>query len=83
MGWISDRHMRCGGSIGGRSGKHKGPLRKIIGFYSHAEHLFDYALVKLECGHDGKSYGGLRARCRECGKGNPKYDREMLKAREQ
>jgi hypothetical protein len=73
MGWISDRHMRQGGSIGGRSGKHKGPLRKIVGYRSRAEHLFDFALVDLECGHQGRSYGGLRARCRKCGENNPKY----------
>lgn len=76
MGWISERHWRTGGSIGGRSGKHKGPLRKIVGYYSRAEHLFDFAIVELECGHRGRSYGGLRARCRECGKGDPRYKQE-------
>lgn len=74
MGWISERHMRSGGSIGGRSGKHKGPLRKIVGYYSHSTNMFEADLVKLECGHDGRSYGGQRARCRECGKGDIRYD---------
>lgn len=77
MGWISERHMRCGGSIGGRSGKHKGPLRKIVGYYSRATSLFDCDSVQLECGHDGHSYGGLRARCRECGKGDARYDKSV------
>jgi hypothetical protein len=77
MGWITERCHRTGHSIGGRTGKHKGPLRKIVGYYSHATNLFDFDHVKLECGHDGRSYGGQRARCRECGKGDPKYDRSI------
>lgn len=73
MGWISKRHMECGGSIGGRKGPHKGPLRKIVSVQRRAASMFDYDSVTFECGHEGRSYGGLRGRCRECGKGDPRY----------
>lgn len=73
MGWIHNRHMKQGGSIGGRSGKHKGPLRKIISVERHAASLFDFDTVVFECGHRGRSYGGIRGRCAECGEGDPRY----------
>lgn len=69
MGWISERHMRSGGSIGpGMAGKNanKGPLRKIIGRTLRSGNLFSPDRVQLECGHEGNSWGGVRARCREC-----------------
>ena len=68
MGWIHDRHMRTGGSIGGRSGPHKGPLRLIVRVIRHGRSLFDTDWVLMECGHEGPSYGGKRARCARCGK---------------
>lgn len=69
MGWISDRHMKSGGSIGGRSGKHKGPLRTVKEVIRFAEGLFDYDSVIFDCGHQGRrSNGALRGRCGECGK---------------
>lgn len=73
MGWIAKRHFETGRSIGGRKGPHKGPLRKITGVISRAQSMFDYDRVTLECGHQGRSYGGLRARCAECGKNDPRY----------
>ena len=57
MGWIHDRHTRTGGSIGGRSGPHKGPLRLIVRVIRHARSLFDTDWVLMECGHEGPSYG--------------------------
>lgn len=74
MGWIHERHMRSGGSIGGRKGPHKGPLRAIVRYLRLARSLFDTDWVEMECGHQGPAYGGprKRARCAECGKQNPR-----------
>jgi hypothetical protein len=77
MGWITERCHRTGHAIGGRSGKHKGPLRKIIRTVRHSLNMFEADLVEMECGHQGRGYGGQRARCRECGKGDPRYDRSI------
>lgn len=74
MGWISERHMRRGGSIGGRTGKHKGPLRKVIRVLRHSTNMFESDFVELECGHTGRGYGGVRARCRKCGKDDPRFN---------
>jgi hypothetical protein len=74
MGWIADRHMRSGGSIGpGGLKEHKlgAPLRKVTGTVIPAESLFSPAVVRLECGHDAESWGGVRARCVECKKLSP------------
>lgn len=78
MGWISKRHATQGGSIGTgpKGGRHKGPLRKITKLIRAGKGLFDYDRVELECGHTGKSYGGVRARCGECGKLDPKFSKE-------
>jgi hypothetical protein len=78
MGWISDRHMRSGGSIGGRSGKHKGPLRKVVERTYYAQNMFDYDQGVLECGHKSSriTSGAVKARCAECGKGDPRYDQQ-------
>lgn len=73
MGWIAKRCFETGRSIGGRTGKHKGPLRKIVGIKSHAQNMFSSDWVVFECGHEGPSYGGVRGRCAECGKGDPRY----------
>lgn len=73
MGWITERCHQTGTSIGGRTGKHKGPLRKVIRVIRHSTNLFEADFAEFECGHEGRSYGGLRARCRECGKGDPRY----------
>jgi len=68
MGWISDRHMRDGGSMG--TGPEKGigryPLRKIVRVLGHARTMFDTDYVELECGHKVQAYGMTRARCRQC-----------------
>ena len=76
MGWISDRHMKSGGTIGGRSGKHKGPLRKVATVTYHGTHMFDYDTAILECGHTNHrvTMAAKRARCAECGKGDERYD---------
>lgn len=71
MGWISDRHMRSGGRIGGglpRGGRHKGSLRKIVRVLRWRAGIFECSWVEMECGHVGPAYGVERARCRECGK---------------
>jgi ribosomal protein S27E len=71
MGWISKRHMRSGGSIGGRSGPHKGPLRKIVEWKRINHRLFEVSRVVMECGHEGPCYdvNAKRARCAKCGRG--------------
>jgi len=74
MGWISKRCFETGRSIGGRSGKHKGPLRKIVEVHHQGVGMFDRDSVTFECGHRGVSYGGVRGRCAECGNGDPKYN---------
>lgn len=71
MGWISDRHMRQGGSIGGkRKGrvypKNGAPLRKVIQVIVDYGNLFQPNRVLLECGHESDSWGGVRARCAAC-----------------
>ena len=69
MGWISDRHMRQGGSIGpGGLGKAKkgAPLRKVVGTVADRGSIFCPNLVRLECGHEAESWGGIRARCPAC-----------------
>ena len=81
MGWISNRHMRSGGSIGGRVGKHKGPLRKIVRVLRFGSGLFDTDQVEMECNHNGPArIGAKRARCAECGKAEPdKYSGQPFK----
>lgn len=74
MGWITERCHRTGTSIGGRTGKHKGPLRKVTRVLKHSTNLFESDFVEMECGHQGRGYGGARARCRECGKGDERYN---------
>lgn len=74
MGWIADRHMRSGGSIGpGGLKEHKrgAPLRKIVGTVMPAASLFSPATVRLECGHEAESWGGVRARCVSCKSASP------------
>ncbi len=71
MGWISDRHMRNGGTIGGRYKgrsypKDGAPLRKIARVIRPAQGMFDTAWVVLECGHEGRAWGSTRARCPGC-----------------
>jgi hypothetical protein len=70
MGWISDRHMKRGGSIGGRRKgktypKDGAPLRKVVTILRGGT-LFVPNWVQLECGHEGDSWGGVRARCPKC-----------------
>lgn len=69
MGWIHTRHMRQGGSIGpGGLKPHKkgAPLRKVVGLVHKSETMFAPDRVLLECGHEGESWGGVRARCPKC-----------------
>jgi hypothetical protein len=69
MGWISDRHMKRGGSIGpGGLGADKrgAPLRKVVANLTGYLNMFQADTVLLECGHEGKSWGGSRARCVKC-----------------
>lgn len=67
MGWISDRHMRSGGSLNRNpSRQRKGPLREIIAILRPSTGLFDPAYVELECGHRVHSNGAQRARCERC-----------------
>lgn len=69
MGWIHNRHMRQGGSIGpGGLKEHKkgAPLRKIVSTVVPQESIFSPAIVILECGHQAESWGGVRARCVRC-----------------
>lgn len=74
MGWISDRHMQSGGSIGGRTGKHKGPLRKVKEVIRFGVGMFDTDSVIFVCGHKGqRTIGARRGRCGECGKGDSRY----------
>ncbi len=67
MGWISERHMRSGGSLNRNPARQrKGPLRKIVATLRPSTGLFDPAYVELECGHKVHSDGVYRARCDEC-----------------
>ena len=71
MGWISARKMRTGHGLCNHTGrKHsdKGPLRKVIGFKWRSDTMFAPDRAYLECGHEADSWGGVRARCRECKK---------------
>lgn len=68
MGWLS-KHRKDGGRMGpGMAGKNanKGPLRRVVGIIRHSQSIFESARVQLECGHEGQSWGGVRARCRKC-----------------
>lgn len=72
MGWIHNRHMQQGGSIGpGGLKPHKkgAPLRKIVGFVMRSGTIFAPNRVLLECGHEAESWGGVRARCVACKQG--------------
>lgn len=69
MGWISDRRMKTGHGLGGYrkdSPKHGAPLVKIVEVLRPSAGLFDQALVLLECGHQTRSNGAVRARCAKC-----------------
>lgn len=69
MGWISNRHMRSGGSIGpGGLGaaKRGAPLRRVVETVVPQRSIFTPATVVLECGHEAESWGGVRARCTSC-----------------
>ncbi len=69
MGWISDRHMKSGGSIGpGGIGEEKrgAPLRKIVKVLSPRLSMFGKDRVLFECGHAGFAYGCSSARCIAC-----------------
>lgn len=70
MGWISDRHMRDGGSIGGNPKKCREtcryPLRKIVAVTRHQTSIFERNAVVYDCGHEGFSFGAQRGRCKKC-----------------
>ena len=42
-------------------------MRKIVKILRRGYGMFDTDSVLLECGHEGPSYGGVRARCKTCG----------------
>ena len=70
MGWISDRHMREGGTIGKPPQKGdrilKAPLVNISYIIYHASDMFARNTVMLECGHKAYTNGMYKARCKEC-----------------
>lgn len=70
MGWISDRHMRRGGSLNNNcanNGARKGPLRRIRYVMHAGTNMFDTDWVKFECGHEGRAtIGAERGRCSKC-----------------
>ena len=68
MGWISTRFMRNRAKWGKpiSEEKRRAPLRKIVRVIRSRESLFDSDFVELECGHQTRAYGDLRARCVEC-----------------
>ena len=66
MGSLSARYARGGGPRPNRSAQRRGPLRKIIGHVTFSGNVFESEIVKLECGHTARSWGGVRARCAEC-----------------
>ena len=70
MGWIHDRHMKQGGSIGGNPKKcretSRYPLRKIVAVTRHQRTIFEPNAVTFDCGHEGYSYGTYRGRCKKC-----------------
>jgi|GEM_PF-6201439 len=70
MGWISDRHMKSGGSIGGNPAKcrrtNRYPLRKIAGVIRHSGNIFEPNRVEFDCGHEGFAWGIYRGRCKKC-----------------
>ena len=71
MGWISDRKMKTGSGVGGRRRgraypKDGAPLRAVVVVIRPATSLFDTCRVKLACGHETESWGGIRARCAAC-----------------
>lgn len=73
MGWISNRTMRRGNSLYSGGPKRKGPLKRVVDVLSgdHATNLFGSDRVLLECGHISTSYGGRRAICPKCLRGEP------------
>lgn len=69
MGWISDRHYKTGTSLNpdpANNGSQRGPLRKVVRVIRCSAGLFSHDWVEMECGHEGRSTGGVRARCRQC-----------------
>ncbi len=70
MGWIHDRHMRQGGSIGGNAAKtrktNRHPLRKIVHVITRSDNIFSPDWVRFECGHEGCAWGSVRGRCKKC-----------------
>lgn len=71
MGWISDRKMKTGRGIGGRRAgraypKDGAPLRLVVERITVGRSIFESDWVRLECGHETRSWGGLRARCPSC-----------------
>lgn len=68
VGWISDRSAQTGTSLNPRGGlgNRKGPLRLVVETLAPQASMFSPALVRLECGHAARSWGGQRARCPKC-----------------
>jgi hypothetical protein len=83
MGWISDRHMRQGGSLNPNpknNGSDKGPLRKVVRMVDDPQ-FRGVRLELLECGHTAFPRSDVfghapaeRRRCRKCKRGAPPDD---------
>lgn len=91
MGWIHDRHMKSGGSIGGNATKtretNRYPLRKIVSINIATRNIFQQNKVTFECGHTGYCWGASRGRCKKCppraeGKDMSKSNDAQVAARE-
>ena len=67
MGWISERHMKQGGSLNRHPEiQRRGPLRKIVKVVRERDTIFGAQRVELECGHRISAWGDYRARCDQC-----------------
>jgi hypothetical protein len=64
----SYRRTRRRGAGGLGASKKGAPLRKVVTVLRPQDNIFDKALVKLECGHQVRCWGGVRARCVQCKK---------------
>jgi hypothetical protein len=62
--------MRQGGSIGGNAKKCREtcrhPLRHITRVIRPQRTIFEPSVVEFDCGHEGRSYGSHRGRCKRC-----------------
>ena len=67
MGWMSHRNATTSRPTSPMKGRrHKGPLRNIVKVLHSWGDLYTADKVLLSCGHEGRSWGGVQARCRKC-----------------